>query len=129
MTKSNSAMDVDADDRVSICNSQAEVGSVAASQGFNASVASTPGTTIVGSTADSIAPSDLASDTGMMDVDEAAPKVEEVGSEEKKVDSSSAGADEKKDMEVDGEKKEGKPEEKKEEPPEPTEEILKNPCR
>merc|ERR1712048_608959 len=69
----------------------------------------TPGTTVVGSTAGSVAASDL----DMMDVEEKKPEE----SEEKK-------PEEKKD--VDMEKDEKKEEEKKEEP---TEEILNNPCR
>merc|ERR1711974_255185 len=60
------AMDVDTDDKRSV-NSAQEAGSTA---GVNASVMATPGTTIVGSTADSIAPSDL--DSTMMDVEDQA---------------------------------------------------------
>jgi len=104
-------MDVDADDKKSVADSALEVGSTAG--GANASVMATPGTTVIGSTAGSIAPSDL--DTTMMDVEEPA--------EAKKPDDKAADAT--KDAEM-KDKAEG--EEKKEEP-EPTEEILKNPCR
>jgi len=106
----SAGMDVDVDDKASAMGGASEAAS--AQGGFNASVAATPGTTIVGSTADSIAPSDLASD--MMDAEDAAViKENTVKPEEKK-----AGE----------EKKEGEEEEKKAEP-EPTEETLNNPCR
>jgi 26S proteasome regulatory subunit N2 len=124
LTKSPSAMDVDADDKASVANSAAEVGSV----GVNASVMATPGTTIVGSTADSIAPSDLASD--MMDVEEPAATPQ---SEEKKAGDTAAASSEKKEGDGEAKEKEGKENEKegedKKAAPEPTEEILKNPCR
>merc|ERR1712187_377771 len=131
MKKSSSQMDVDVDDKASACNSVAENQSTRG--GIDGvSVAATPGTTVVGSTADSIAPSDLASDTGMMDVDEAEGKEATPKLEEKKVaEASSAAADEKKDVDMEGDKKEKETpgEEEKKEEPEPTEEILNNPCR
>jgi len=114
LKKSSSSMEVDAEDKASVVASS--IGGFA--DGANASVIATPGTTIVGSTADSIAPSDLASD--MMDVDDQALTKEAV-----------AKNDDKKEA---GEKKEGDAEEKKDgeedkKEPEPTEEILNNPCR
>jgi len=85
--------------------------------GDGSSVAATPGTTVVGSVAtESVAASDLGSEA-MMQVDEApAPKAE------------SAGAGEKKDEKKEGEEKQDGNEKEKEKP-EPTEEILRNPCR
>merc|ERR1711865_1242210 len=95
-------------DKKTVADSAAEVASTAG--GFNPSVMATPGTTIVGSTADSIAPSDLASD--MMDVDDAAAiKANTVKPEDK------------------DDKKEGEEDKKEPDVPEPTEENLNNPCR
>jgi len=108
LKKSSSAMDVDVDDKASVANSTADVGSVAG--GIAGSVAATAGTTVVGSVAGSIAPSDLASD--MMDVDDAAAIK---ANTEKPGDDKRDGEDEK--------------DEKKEAEPEPTEETLSNPCR
>jgi len=114
LKKSTSSMEVDAEDKASVVASS--IGGFA--DGANASVIATPGTTIVGSTADSIAPSDLASD--MMDVDDQALTKEAVAKNDDKKE-----AGEKKEGDAE-EKKDGE-EEKKE--PEPTEEILNNPCR
>merc|ERR1712187_374012 len=89
MKKSASQMDVDVDDKASACNSVAEN-------------QSTRGGIDGVSVADSIAPSDLASDTGMMDVDEAEGKEATPKLEEKKVvEASSAAAAEKKDEKKD----------------------------
>lgn len=136
--KKATSMDVDVDDKASAISAPGGASTLGGDAG---SVAATQGTTIVGSTADSIAPSDLASD--MMDVEEpadakqATPKVEE-----KKPEASASAADSTEAAEpaADGDKKEEKddkkdkkdgeaPEEKKETVPEPTEEILNNPCR
>jgi 26S proteasome regulatory subunit N2 len=119
LKKSNSSMDVDADDKASVCNSAVDVASTQG--GLNASVMATPGTTIVGSTADSIAPSDLASD--MMDVEETADAKDVTPKPDEKKDGEKKDGDGDEKME---EKKDGE-EEKKE--PEPTEETLNNPCR
>jgi 26S proteasome regulatory subunit N2 len=121
-SNSSAAMDVDADDKASVANSAVEV---ASTQGFNASVAATPGTTIVGSTADSIAPSDL--DSNMMDVED--QEVMKRNADEKKEGDGKKDADGKdKDVDMDKDKA-ADGEEKKEPEPEPTEEILHNPCR
>merc|ERR1719382_864613 len=79
------------------------------------SVAATPGTTVVGSVAtESVAASDMGSEA-MMQVDEAlAPKP--------------AAAGEKQEGKKEGEEKKDEKEKEKEKP-EPTEEILRNPCR
>merc|ERR1712113_752896 len=99
--------DVDMDDKTSVANSVA-----APSTHGGASVAATPGTTVVGSIAtDSVAPSDLGVDQVLVDE---TPKADEDKKEEDKKE-----GDEKKDGEGD----------KKKEEPEPTEEILNNPCR
>merc|ERR1712137_1045511 len=101
--------DVDMDDKVSVANSVA----APSTHGGGASVAATPGTTVVGSIAtDSVAPSDLGVD--QMLVDESGPK-----------DGTTPKADEEK---KDDDNKDGEGDKKKEEP-EPTEEILNNPCR
>jgi len=70
LKKSGSSMEVDAEDKASVVNSVAEVATTLSGgvDGANTSGIATPGTTLVGSTADSIAPSDLAS--VMTDVDE-----------------------------------------------------------
>jgi len=135
ITKSSSAMDVDQEDKASIANSAAEVASTqgGGTENFNASVAATPGTTIVGSTADSIAPSDIASD--MMDVEEPAEAKDATMGDKKPAEGGAtpAAGDEKKEADAEGKEKEEKKdkdkegEEKKE--PEPTEETLHNPCR
>mmetsp|Transcript_43547 Transcript_43547/g.81818 ORF Transcript_43547/g.81818 Transcript_43547/m.81818 type:complete len:1095 (+) Transcript_43547:108-3392(+) len=133
--KKATSMDVDVDDKASAISVPGNASTLGGDAG---SVAATQGTTIVGSTADSIAPSDLASD--MMDVEEpadakeATPKVDE-----KKPEASASAADSTEAAEpaADGDKKDDKkeekdekaPEEKKETVPEPTEEILNNPCR
>jgi len=122
--------DVDVDDKASACNSMADGVSVTGRDAM--SVAATQGTTVVGSTADSVAPSDLASDMMGMDV-------EDEGATEKHA---AAAAAESRDMEVDAggavkkdvkEAKDGKKEAKEAKkevaPVEPNDEILNNPCR
>lgn len=120
----SSAMDVDEGGHDSV--------SVAATQGTTdaISVAATQGTTIVGSSADSAAPSDL--DGDMMDVEE--PKDEKMDERPGEV----AADGEKKEAKKDEKKEEkeekddrGEEQEKKEEKeePEPLFDVLENPCR
>jgi len=131
LKKGNSSMDVDGDDKNSVCNSVADVGSVVGRD--TASVMATPGTTVVGSIAGSVAASDFASDTGMEvdEVDEKDSKETKPKVDEKNVALASAEAEknEKKDVDMDGKEKEKDGEEEKKAESEPTEEILKNPCR
>merc|ERR1712217_584811 len=104
--------DVDMDDKASVANSVA----APSTHGGGASVAATPGTTVVGSIAtDSVAASDIGVDQMLVDETSAAPK-----------DGATPKADEEKKEEETKEDGEG---EKKKEEPEPTEEILNNPCR
>lgn len=126
-------MDVDADDKNSVCNSITDFASVQG--GGGASVMATPGTTVVGSIAGSVAASDFASESGLMEVDEVGDKTNETTPkvDEKNVALASAQAEaakkDKKDVDMDGKKDEKEGEEEKKPEPEPTEEILKNPCR
>lgn len=119
--------DVDMDDKASATNSIAG----GAAPSVTASVAATPGTTVVGSV--SVAASDLASEQMEVDdqfVQESKDAGAKSGEEEKPAPaeekSATASAGAKKDGDKD--KKEGEEKEAKKEP-EPTEEILSNPCR
>merc|ERR1712060_289410 len=109
--------DVDMDDKASVANSVA----APSTHGGGASVAATPGTTVVGSIAtDSVAASDIGVDQMLVDETSAAPKDGSTPkAEEENKDDDKKEGDEKKDGEG----------EKKKEEPEPTEEILNNPCR
>jgi len=106
----SAAMDVDADGKAGSVADGASVANSVAGSNFNASIAATPGTTIVGSAAGSIAPSDLASD--MMEVDDDKKEAGAAGDDKKEGDS----------------KDEKKPDEEKKAPEAP-DEVLKNPCR
>lgn len=131
------SVDVDMDDKVSVSNSVVEGASIRG--GDAVSVAATPGTTVVGSAAtESVAASDLGSE--IMEVDEqhastagvsipkeTAPKAEEeekAGAEAEAAKGSDAAAADKK-----GDVKKEAEEGKKDQEPEPSEEILRNPCR
>merc|ERR1712159_9842 len=114
-------MDVDGDDKASVANSAV---ASEAQGGANASVMATPGTTVVGSTAGSIAPSDL--DSNMMDVEEPGDAKDAAKPDEKKADAKEGDS---KDKDVDMDKDKDKPAEGEEKKEEPTEEILHNPCR
>jgi len=135
--KEKADADVDMDDKTSVANSTAD-GAFTRS-GDNASVAATPGTTVVGSLAtESVAASDLGSDTAMVAGDEesaaapkeAVPKAGEDKPAEGETSGKSVSADASKAAEG-GEGEAAGAEEKaaSKEPPEPTEEILNNPCR
>jgi 26S proteasome regulatory subunit N2 len=117
--------DMDVDDKASVANSVAGTHTAA-------SVAATPGTTVVGSV--SVAASDLGSVDMEVDqqFDEATAKEPvKTGEEEKPAPAAEAGASAAASTKKEGEKeekKEGTEKEAKKEP-EPTEEILSNPCR
>jgi 26S proteasome regulatory subunit N2 len=132
--------DVDMDDKASVSNSVAPGGASTAGAQDYVSVAATPGTTVVGSTAtESVAASDLASD--LMDVDEQARQeavIAKASDGADKADAKTAaagsGSGDKAEAPASGDKKdkdkrEGEKEEEEKKEPEPTEEILNNPCR